>query len=238
MEQLHLSSSFTKNPKAKAQREAPSVSFVTSCSKNLGEKSLTEANGDNGGWSNCICHPPLPKILKPKHNAKLPPFSPLPPVQKSSFYSPFKMHPLYHKASSLTEPVISAAIEVHRDKGPGLIESIYEWCLTKEFDLRNLVYISQQSVEISYKGFVKQEDLRLDILVEGCLLIEAKAVTKILPIHKAQLLSYMRLLNVPVGLLINFNEIRVVDGVHRLILPGANRDSFDKSSDLSDLDFR
>jgi len=146
------------------------------------------------------------------------------------------MHSLYQKASSLTEAVISAAIEVHRDKGPGLIESIYEWCLTKEFELRNLVYISQQSVEISYKGFVKKEDLRLDILVEGCLLIEAKAVTKILPIHKAQLLSYMRLLNVPVGLLINFNEIRVIDGVYRLILPGANKGSIDKSNDLSDLD--
>jgi GxxExxY protein len=147
------------------------------------------------------------------------------------------MHPSYQKASSLTEAVISAAIEIHRDKGPGLIESIYEWCLTKEFELRNLEYISQQSVEISYKGFVKQADLRLDILVEGCLLIEAKAVNKILPIHKAQLLSYMRLLNVPVGLLINFNEMRVIDGVHRLILPGANKDYIDKSNDLSDLDF-
>lgn len=132
------------------------------------------------------------------------------------------MHPLFEKASSLTEKVIGAAIEVHRDKGPGLIESIYEWCLTKELKIRNLDFVSQKSVEITYKGFVKQEDLRFDILVEDCLLIEAKAVVKILPIHKAQLISYMKLMNVPVGLLINFNEIKIIDGTHRLLLPGAN----------------
>jgi GxxExxY protein len=147
------------------------------------------------------------------------------------------MHPLYLKSSSLTDSVISAAIEVHRDKGPGLIESIYEWCLTKELELRNLVYISQHSVKISYKGFIKQEDLRLDILVENCLLVEAKAVAKILPIHKAQLLSYMKLLNIPVGLLINFNEMRVIDGLHRFILPGANKESSDTTEDLPDLNF-
>ncbi len=148
------------------------------------------------------------------------------------------MHPLFHKASNLTEEIIGAAIEVHRDKGPGLIESIYEWCLTKEFDLRKLAYVSQKSVEITYKGFVKQEDLRLDILVEECLLIEAKAVVKILPIHKAQLLSYMKLLNIPIGLLINFNEMRVIDGVHRLILRGANKDDLGTESNESEIDFR
>lgn len=141
------------------------------------------------------------------------------------------MHPLFERASSLTENVIGAAIEVHRDKGPGLIESIYEWCITKEFELRSLAYVSQKSVEITYKGFIKQEDLRLDLLVEECLLIEAKAVAKILPIHKAQLLSYMKLLNVPIGLLINFNEMKVIDGVHRLILPGADKDESDSSED-------
>jgi GxxExxY protein len=134
------------------------------------------------------------------------------------------MHPLYHKAAGLTEVIIGAAIEVHRDKGPGLIESIYEWCLTKELDLRNLTYASQKPVEITYKGFFKQEDLRLDILVEDCVLIEAKAVTKILPIHKAQLLSYMKLLNIPIGLLINFNEVKLIDGIQRMILPGANKE--------------
>ena len=134
------------------------------------------------------------------------------------------MHPLFEKASSYTENVIGAAIEVHRDKGPGLIESIYEWCLTEELKIRKLAHVNQKSVEIKYKGATKQEDLRFDILVEDCLLIEAKAVTKILPIHKAQLMSYMKLLDVPLGLLINFNEIKLIDGVHRLILAGADKD--------------
>ena len=76
---------------------------------------------------------------------------------------------------------------------------------------------------IRYKEFTREEPLRFDILVEDSLLIEAKSIAKVLPIHKAQLLSYMKLLNVPVGLLLNFNEMKLVDGVHRLTLPGANR---------------
>jgi GxxExxY protein len=133
------------------------------------------------------------------------------------------VHPLFEKASRLTETLIGAAIEVHRDKGPGLIESIYEWCLAKEFELRRLTCVSQKIVIIEYKGFTREEPLRFDMLVEGCVLVEVKAVEKILPIHKAQLLSYMKLLNIPLGLLINFHEMKLTDGVHRLILPGANR---------------
>ena len=133
------------------------------------------------------------------------------------------MHPLFEKASALTEAIIAAAIEVHRDKGPGLIESIYEWCLLKELGLRGLAFVSQKSVLIEYKGFTREEPLRFDVLVETCVLVEAKALEKILPVHKAQLLSYMKLLNVPVGLLINFHEMKLTDGVSRLILPGANR---------------
>src|SRR5213080_384965 len=98
------------------------------------------------------------------------------------------MHPLFEKASGLTEGIIAAAIEVHRDKGPGLIESIYEWCLLKELELRDLACISQKSVPIQYKGFMRDEPLRFDILVEDCVLVEAKAVEKVQPIHKAQLL--------------------------------------------------
>jgi GxxExxY protein len=123
----------------------------------------------------------------------------------------------------MTESIIGAAIEVHRDKGPGLVESIYEWCLTKELELRGLPTIAQKEITIEYKGFTRQEPLRFDLLVDECVLIEAKSVQTILPIHKAQLLSYMKLLNVPIGLLINFNEMKLIDGVHRLILPGANQ---------------
>ena len=133
------------------------------------------------------------------------------------------MHPLFQKATGLTETIIAAAIEVHRDKGPGLIESIYEWCLLKELGLRRLACISQKVVLIEYKGFTREEPLRFDVLVEGCVLVEAKAVEKVLPLHKAQLLSYMKRLAVPVGLLMNFHDMKVTDGVSRLILPGANR---------------
>ena len=133
------------------------------------------------------------------------------------------MHPTFQTAMDLTKVVINAAIEVHRDKGPGLVESIYEWCLEKELELRSLPFVSQKAVTIHYKGFTREEPLRFDILVEDSLLIETKSVAKVLPIHKAQLLSYMRLLNVPVGLVFNYNEVKLVDGVHRLILPGANR---------------
>ena len=133
------------------------------------------------------------------------------------------MHPLFEKASGLTESIIGAAIEVHRDKGPGLIESIYEWCLAKEFELRGLSCVGQKIVLITYKGFTREEPLRFDMLVAGCVLVEAKAVEKILPIHKAQLLSYMKLLDIPIGLLINFHELKVTDGINRLILPGAGQ---------------
>ena len=130
---------------------------------------------------------------------------------------------MFEKASGLTATIIAGAIEVHRDKGSGLIESIYEWCLIKELELRGLECSSQKSVVIDYKGFKREELLRYDVLVEGCLFVEVKAVQAIAPIHKAQLLSYMKLLDIPLGLIINFHELKVTDGVHRLILPGANQ---------------
>ena len=133
------------------------------------------------------------------------------------------MHPLFIKANGLTETIIGAAIEAHRDKGPGLSESIYEWCLVKELELRDLSCTGQKAVLIEYKGFTREEPLRFDILVEDCVLVEAKAVEKTLPLHKAQLLSYMKLLDVPLGLLINFHELKVTEGIGRLILPGANQ---------------
>ena len=133
------------------------------------------------------------------------------------------MHPLFIEASRLTQPIIGGEIEVHKDKGPGLVESIYEWCLTKELELRGLNSINQKVVKIHYKGFVRDEPLRFDLLVNESVLLEIKSVENILPIHKAQLLSYMKLLDVPLGLLINFNVNKLTDGVSRLILPGADK---------------
>lgn len=133
------------------------------------------------------------------------------------------MHPRFHKADQLSHEVIGAAIEVHRLKGPGLLESTYEKCLIRELELRGLAAVSQQVVRIEYKGLVFEEPLRFDILVEGCLLLELKSVQQVLPIHKAQLLSYMKLLDVPIGLLINFWELKLGDGLSRMIIPGANQ---------------
>ena len=133
------------------------------------------------------------------------------------------MHPQFTKADALSSKVIGAAIEVHRHKGPGLIESIYERCLMRELELESIPAVNQRVVRIEYKGLFFEEPLRLDVLVDDCLLVENKVVEKILPIHKAQLLSYMKLLNVPLGLLINYHEPLLKDGITRLILPGADR---------------
>lgn len=134
------------------------------------------------------------------------------------------MHPLYQMASNLTAEIIAAAIEVHRAMGPGLVESVYEWCLTKELELRGFHVSNQQIVVIHYKGFEREEPLRFDLLVESCVLLEVKAVEKVIPIHKAKLLSYMKLLNIPVGLVVNFHVEKLTDGVSRLLLPGAGRE--------------
>jgi GxxExxY protein len=133
------------------------------------------------------------------------------------------VHPRFKRADELSHLAIGAAIEVHRIKGPGLIEGVYEKCLMRELSLRSTIAVNQRLVKIEYKGFVFEEPLRFDVLVEDCLLLELKCVQEILPIHKAQLLSYMKLLDVPVGLIINFHEPKLTDGVVRLILPGANQ---------------
>jgi GxxExxY protein len=93
------------------------------------------------------------------------------------------MHPLYLRADKLSHEVIGAAIEVHRHKGPGLIESIYEKCLTRELALRNLSVVNQKAVLIEYKGYTFEEPLRFDLLVEDCLLLELKSVIQVLPVR-------------------------------------------------------
>ena len=133
------------------------------------------------------------------------------------------MHSKYQQANVLSREVIGAAIEVHRHKGPGLLESIYEKCLLRELQIRKIEARQQVPVEIEYKGLVFDEELKLDVVVANCLILELKVVKEILPIHKAQLLSYMKLLDMPLGLLINFYERKLVDGISRMILPGAGQ---------------
>jgi GxxExxY protein len=132
------------------------------------------------------------------------------------------MHPSYARAQELSREVIGAGVEVHRILGPGLLESIYEKCLRRELELRGFSVQQQNEIQIDYKGLVFVEELRFDLLVENCLLVELKAVQEVHPIHKATLLSYMKLLDIPLGLLMNFHEIRLVDGLSRMILRGSD----------------
>jgi GxxExxY protein len=133
------------------------------------------------------------------------------------------MHPLFQRADRISHHGIGGAIEVHRDKGPGLIESIYERCLLHELSLRGIACTNQKLVRVEYKGYTFDEPLRFDLLVDGSLLVENKCVERILPIHKAQLLSYMKLLDVPLGLIINYHEAVLRKGIVRLMLPGSNQ---------------
>jgi GxxExxY protein len=112
--------------------------------------------------------------------------------------------------------VIGAAIEVHRMLGPGLLESAYHECLVHELGLRGLPYESEVPITLDYKGVVVGAAYRADLLVAGKLLVELKTVDRLLPVHKAQLATYLRLMNRKLGLLINFNVSRLKDGVQRV----------------------
>lgn len=101
--------------------------------------------------------------------------------------------------------IIGAAIEVHKAVGPGLLEAVYEKCLAQEFRIRGLDFEQQKSVQMSYKGLLLESEMRCDFLIESTVVVELKSVQEIAPVHQAQLLTYMRLLNAPKGILINFN---------------------------------
>jgi len=119
------------------------------------------------------------------------------------------------ECGALTEQVIGAAIEVHRTLGPGLLESTYEHCLIHELAQRGLRARRQVALPVRYKGVQIDCGYRLDILVENQVLIEIKSVEKLAPIHEAQLLTYLRLAGLPVGLLLNFNVKLLKDGLVR-----------------------
>jgi GxxExxY protein len=125
---------------------------------------------------------------------------------------------LGYELTQLTERIIGAAIEVHRTLGPGLLESIYEACLCRELELRGLAFERQPTLPLEYKGLRFEAGVRPDVVVEGKFVVELKAVEKLLPVHEAQLLTYLRLGGYKVGLLINFNEAVLKDGLRRMIL--------------------
>jgi len=134
------------------------------------------------------------------------------------------MHPLYAKANDLTPIVIKCAIDVYKHFGPGLLESIYTRCLGRELELLGYHIQMEKRINITYKGLTFEEHLRFDLLVEDCLLVESKVSDTGINIeNRKQLLSYEKLLNIPLGLILNFGDARFGDrGIQRVILKGAD----------------
>lgn len=118
----------------------------------------------------------------------------------------------------LSEKIIGLAIAVHRQLGPGLLESAYEECLCFEFAEARISFSRQLALPLAYKGVHLDCGYRLDLVVESRLIIELKAVEKLMPIHEAQMLTYLRLSRCPVGLLINFNSVILKDGIRRFVV--------------------
>jgi GxxExxY protein len=117
----------------------------------------------------------------------------------------------------LTERIIAAAIEVHRELGPGLLESAYEECLCRELAGMRLHFERQRELPIKYKGALVDGVYRVDLIIEGSVIIELKSVDALAKIHEAQLLTYMRMSGIGVGLLINFNVPVLKDGIKRFV---------------------
>jgi GxxExxY protein len=116
----------------------------------------------------------------------------------------------------LTHDIIGAAIEVHRYLGPGLLESAYRECICHELRMRNVVFDREVAIPLKYKGLPLDHGYRLDLVVAGCIVVELKAVEKVAAVHEAQLLTYLRLKRLPLGLLINFNVPTLKSGIVRI----------------------
>lgn len=119
---------------------------------------------------------------------------------------------------NLTEQIIGAAIDVHRYWGPGLYEEIYEKSLCRELALREIKFQNQLSIPLIYKNFKVGDDLKVDVFVDNKVVVELKAVSNLLPVHTAQLITYMKLLKAKIGLLINFNVPILKNGLKRIVL--------------------
>ena len=118
---------------------------------------------------------------------------------------------------SLTYKIIGCAMEVYKQLGPGLLESVYEQALIQELKLNDIPVESQVEIKVNYKGIIISDNLRLDLLVDDSVIVELKSVEELKPIHHKQLLTYLRLMNKKVGLLINFNTDNLMDGIKRIV---------------------
>jgi GxxExxY protein len=121
-------------------------------------------------------------------------------------------------ADRLSYGIVGAAIEVHRQLGPGLLESAYEACICREFVFRGIEYDRQVALPLRYRGMAVECGYRVDLIVGGLVILEVKAVSKVLPIHRAQLMTYLKLMRLNLGFIINFNVERLRLGLHRIVL--------------------
>ena len=126
--------------------------------------------------------------------------------------------PISKETDDIAEQVVDAAYTVHKSLGPGLLESIYEVCLTHELTKRGFKAERQITLPVFYDNIKLDAGLRLDLVVNGTLIVELKAVDNIIPVHKAQLLTYLKLTGHRLGLLINFNVPTIKNGIHRIAL--------------------
>ena len=132
------------------------------------------------------------------------------------------------KMNELSSQVIKAAINVHKELGPGLLESVYHSCMFIELSNMDIDVQSEVALPIYYKGEkIHKEGFRIDLLVEDTIIVELKSVEKVQNVHKKQLLTYLRLAQKPLGLLLNFNECVLRDGISRIINTNTNADQFD-----------
>ncbi len=121
------------------------------------------------------------------------------------------------KIDEITGAVIDASIQIHRALGPGLLESVYEVILARELERRGLRVERQKAIRFEYDGMIFEEGFRVDLLVEGQIIVELKSLEKLTPIHGKQVLTYLRLMNLPVGLLLNFGAVVLKDGIQRIV---------------------
>ncbi len=122
-----------------------------------------------------------------------------------------------HELDDITGMIVDSAMKIHKELGPGLLESVYEVVLARALEKRGLQVAGQKPIRFEYDGMVFEDGFRVDLLVDGRVIVELKSVEKLAPVHSKQLLTYLRLMNLPVGLLINFGSATLKEGLHRIV---------------------
>jgi GxxExxY protein len=117
----------------------------------------------------------------------------------------------------ITGAIVDSAMKIHMELGPGLLESVYEAVLARALERRGLQVERQKPIRFEYDGMIFEEGFRTDLLVDGCVIVELKSVEKLAPVHSKQLLTYLRLMKLPVGLLVNFGAATLKEGLHRVV---------------------